>query len=116
MVSREQRPRAERYPLQVPARVRPQGHATWRDADVVNISRTGILIAVALNFPPAVTIDLEFGMANGHQLSDVRCVGDIVREERTADGRALLAASVANYQFAQADEDVPAVSKSESGN
>ena len=115
MFSREQRPRAERYPLQVPARARPEGHATWRDADVVNISRTGILIAVAPTFPPAATIDLEFGMAHGHHLSDVRCIGHVVREARADDGRALLAASIEKYQFAGADEGAPALVKGESG-
>ena len=113
--SREQRPRAERYPLHVPGRVRPEGHATWRDADVINISRSGILVAVASTFPPAATIDLEFGIVNGDRMSDVRCIGSVVREDRAADGRALLAASIERYQFASpVDEGVPAAVKSRS--
>jgi hypothetical protein len=112
--SREQRPRAERYPLHVPARARPEGHSTWREADVVNISRTGILVAVPPSFPPAATIDLEFGMVSGDRLSDVRCIGSIVREAQGVDGRALLAASIERYQFAQLGEPaVPAAVKGE---
>lgn len=104
--NRGQRSRAERYPLHVPARVRPEGHATWRDADIVNISRTGILLAVAANFPPAATLDLEFGMTHGNRMSDVHCIGNVVREARADDGRALLAASIERYEFAQADEEL----------
>jgi hypothetical protein len=111
---RQQRPRAERYPLHVPARARPEGHATWRDADVLNISRTGILVAVPTSFPPAATIDLEFGMTSGDRLSDVRCIGSVVREARASDGRALLAASIERYQFVQLGEPaVPAAVKGE---
>ena len=105
-VNRGQRSRAERFALHVPARVRPEGHATWRDADIVNISRTGILLAVAPNFPPAATLDLEFGMTNGNRMSDVHCIGNVVREARAGDGRALLAASIDHYEFAQGDEDL----------
>ena len=112
--SREQRPRAERYPLHVPARARPEGHATWRDADVINISRTGILVAVADTFPPAATIDLEFGMLSGDRMSDVRCIGSIVREARAADGRSLLAASIERYQFVPPVEEGLPAAKGES--
>jgi len=98
--SRPHRPRADRYPLHVPARVRPEGHATWRDADIVNISRTGVLLAVAANFPPAATLDLEFGLLDGAaRVSDVHCIGQVVREARGADGRALLAATIDRYDF-----------------
>jgi hypothetical protein len=98
--SRQHRPRAERYPLHVPARVRPEGHATWRDADVINISRTGVLLIVASNFPVAATVDLEFGLLDGAaRVSDVHCIGQVVREERAVDGRSLLAAVIERYDF-----------------
>lgn len=87
-----ERTRAERFDLRVPARVRPCGHATWRDADIVNVSRTGVLLALGAVFPPADTIELEFTVAPDLPgVADVRCVGHIVRE--TSDsGRTLLAA------------------------
>lgn len=91
------KPRAHRFALAVPARVRAQGHLTWRDADVVNVSHTGILLAVGETFPPAATIDLEFTVRDGiDRLSDIRCLGHVVRDERRG-GRRLLAASVEQY-------------------
>ena len=88
------RSRAERYDLRIPARVRPCGHATWRDADIVNVSRTGILLALAARFPPADTIDVEFTAAPElPNVADVRCVGHIVREALDSSGRMMLAAA-----------------------
>jgi hypothetical protein len=90
-----QRTRAERFDLRVPARVRPCGHATWRDADIVNVSRTGILLALASPLPPADTIDVEFTVAPALDLADVRRVGHIVRETMQPGGRMMVAASFA---------------------
>lgn len=88
-----ERTRAERFDLRVPARVRPCGHATWRDADIVNVSRTGVLLALGAAFPPADTIEVEFTVApNSPEVADVRCVGQIVRETGDDSGRALIAA------------------------
>lgn len=93
MTSRVRRPRAERFTLPLPARVRPRGHATWRDADIVNVSRTGILLVLGAAFPPAETIDVEFTAAPSLlHVADVRCVGQIVREATDARGRVVLAA------------------------
>ena len=89
-----QRERAERFDLRIPARVRPHGHVTWRDADIVNVSRTGILLTLGPAFPPADSIDVEFSAAPDlPNVADVRCVGQIVRESRERGGRMLLAAS-----------------------
>lgn len=91
--------------MPVPARVRPEGHATWRDGDVINISRTGILVAVNANFPPAETLDLEFGLVDGSsRVSDVHCIAHVVREDRADDGRSLLAAAIERYDFSPASE------------
>jgi hypothetical protein len=88
------RSRAERYDLRIPARVRPCGHATWRDADIINVSRTGILLSLFTALPPAETIDVEFTVAPDlPSLADVRCVAYIVRETTDTSGRPLLAAS-----------------------
>ena len=88
-----QRTRAERFDLRVPARVRPCGHATWRDADIINVSRTGVLLAPGAAFPPADTIELEFTVAPDLPgVADVRCVGQIVRETSDDSGRPLIAA------------------------
>jgi hypothetical protein len=98
MSSNAPRPRAERFPLALPARVRPVGHATWRDGDVVNVSRTGVLVAVAPSFPPAASIDLVFAVTDGAARSaDVRCLAHVVREEVDARGRSLLAAAIDQY-------------------
>jgi hypothetical protein len=87
------RTRADRFDLRVPARVRPCGHATWRDADIVNVSRTGVLLALGATFPPADTIELEFTVAPDLPgVADVRRVGQIVRETSDDSGRALIAA------------------------
>jgi hypothetical protein len=94
MQSRVPRERAERFDLRIPARVRPHGHATWRDADIVNVSRTGILLALNRELPPADTIDVEFSAASGPpNVADVRRVGFVVRESRDQSGRMMLAAT-----------------------
>jgi len=81
--------------------VRPEGHSIWRDADVVNVSRSGVLLAVAATFPPAASIDLVFGVTDGAaRTADVRCVAQVVRESRDATGRPLLAATIEHYVFA----------------
>jgi hypothetical protein len=78
--------------------VRPEGHSLWRDADVVNVSRSGVLLAVAATFPPAASLDLVFGVTDGAaRTADVRCVAHIVRESRDATGRPLLAATIDHY-------------------
>ena len=101
MSGRLHKPRAERYALSLPARVRPEGHSIWRDADVVNVSRSGVLLAVAATFPPAASIDLVFGVTDGAaRTADVRCVAQVVRESRDATGRPLLAATIEHYVFA----------------
>ena len=92
--------RAERYPLSLPARVRPEGHSIWRDADVVNVSRSGVLLAVGASFPPAESLDLVFGVTDGAaRTADVRCVAHVVRETHI-NGRSLLAATIDQYVFA----------------
>ena len=99
-MSRLHTPRAERYSLSLPARVRPEGHSIWRDADVLNVSRSGILLAVASTFPPAESLDLVFGVTDGAaRTADVRCVAHVVRETPTS-GRSLLAATIEQYVFA----------------
>ena len=93
--------RAERYPLSLPARVRPVGHSTWRDGDVVNVSRSGVLLSVAASFPPAESLDLVFGVTDGAaRTADVRCVAHVVRETHDQHGRAFLAATIDQYVFA----------------
>ena len=100
-MSRLHKARAERYPLSLPARVRPEGHSIWRDADVVNVSRSGVLLAVAATFPPAESLDLVFGVTDGAaRTADVRCVAHVVRETSDAQGRSLLAATIDQYVFA----------------
>ena len=98
---RSQVPRAQRFALGLPARVRPEGHATWRAADVVNISRSGVLLAVPGALPPAESLDIEFGVTDSMAVTaDVRCVAHVVREGHDAGGRALLAATIHQYVLA----------------
>ena len=81
--------------------MRPEGHSTWRDADVVNVSRSGILLAVAASFPPAESLDLVFGVTDGAaRTADVRCIAHVVRETHDGNGRSLLAAIIDRYVFA----------------
>jgi len=84
--------------------VRPEGHSLWRDADVVNVSRSGVLLAVAANFPPAASLDLVFGVTDGAaRMAEVRCVVNVVRESRDTTGRPLLGAMIDQYVFAPPD-------------
>lgn len=93
--------RAQRYALSLPARVRPEGHATWREGHVLNVSRSGVLVAVADSFPPAASLDLVFGVTDGTaRTADVQCLAHVVRESHDASGRALLAATIDEYVFA----------------
>lgn len=100
MSRRLQTPRAQRFALSLPARVRPEGHSSWRDADLINVSRSGVLLAVAASFPPAESLDLVFGVTDGAaRTADVRCVAQVVRETHDGRGRALLAATIDRYVF-----------------
>lgn len=100
MSRRAHNPRAQRFSLSLPARVRPEGHSTWRDADVVNVSRSGVLLAVASTFPPAESLDLVFVVTDGAaRTADVRCVAHVVRETSDGNGRSLLAATLDQYVF-----------------
>ncbi len=100
MSRRLHEPRAQRFALSLPARARPEGHSTWRDADLVNVSRSGVLLAVSPTFPPAASLDVVFGVTDGvARFADVRCVAHVVRESRDAKGRALLAATIDHYVF-----------------
>jgi len=101
MSRRLYRDRAERYALSLPARVRPEGHSTWRDADLINVSRSGVLLAVAQSFPPAESLDLVFGVTDGaERTADVRCIAHVVRETHDGSGRSLLAATIDQYVVA----------------
>jgi hypothetical protein len=64
----------------------------------VNISRTGILFALATPFPPAETVDFQFALVNATpHVGEVRCVGHIVRESTGLNGRPEIAATIDQY-------------------
>ena len=84
--------------MALPARARPEGHTVWRDAHVLNASRSGVLLAVADSCPPAESFDLVFAVTDGTvRTAEVRCVVQVVRESQDMSGRPLLAATIAQY-------------------
>ncbi|HEX7085875.1 MAG TPA: hypothetical protein VF198_05890 [Vicinamibacterales bacterium] len=81
---RSQLARARRFPLDLPARVRPIGDASWFQSNTCNVSRTGVLLAddggtLRLDVGVELVLTLPTGATTR---TDVAGVGRVVRRGR----------------------------------
>ena len=100
MEQRAHLPRAPRLLIRAPVSLRSSSRMPWRDGWTVNISQSGVL--VALDTPVELRGDVEFVIALSKGalqgpgvplLPDLHCRGQIVRYE-TSDGDWAIAANI----------------------
>src|SRR5262245_50153323 len=101
MDSRELLPRAPRLLIRAPVAFRHSSRTPWRNGWTVNVSQSGVLIAVET--PADVRGDVEFlitlskGALQGPGvplLPDLHCRGQVVRHVIDADGVCTIAANI----------------------
>ena len=80
-MSVEGRPRAQRFPLQLPLRYRESGSSAWSTATTQNISDSGLLIDVERALKVGAVVELEIRMSHEQQRwpSQVSATGSVVR-------------------------------------
>jgi len=95
------RPRARRVKVQGMVRFREIGEPNWRDGELINISKTGVLFVAegALDYGATVEIELEMpAEISGTKGARVRADAQLVRVTER-DGRHIMAAHVFDYIF-----------------
>lgn len=96
--------RAPRYEMEMGMLYRAGGETEWRDAQMQNISRSGVLFRVGEALKVAGLVEMRFmlppGMA-GKESAEVLCQGSVVRTSaRSADERLYMtAAKILDYRF-----------------
>jgi hypothetical protein len=96
-----QKPRAQRFPIQIPMRYRTSCEPDWSDATTVNISRSGMLFHAekALQLQTVLEILMELPTEIAGELpANVICCGPVVRSDPP-----LAAVSIVHYRFAPHD-------------
>ncbi len=97
--------RAPRYPLALPARVRPAGATSWTQTTTIDVSRSGVLLlADGAEFELADCVDLELELSKGSiRGAEIACTGRVVRRTRT-NGRAAIAVAMDLFDSSSAPE------------
>lgn len=96
--------RAPRFGIHMGMRYRVGGESEWHDAEMENISRSGVLFRVGENLKVSDLVEMRFmlppGMA-GKESAEVLCQGWVVRSSPPAsdDQLHLMAAKILDYRF-----------------
>ena len=96
--------RAPRYEMQMDMRYRAASETEWRDAQIENISRSGVLFRVGETLKVSELVEMRFllppGMA-GKESAEVLCQGWVVRSSPPAaeEQLHLMAAKILEYRF-----------------
>lgn len=96
--------RARRYPIRLPIRYRSNGHETWHEGRIENISESGVLFeadhAIAIDTRVELRFVLPATMPD-EDPAELVCHGKIVRTVPTSEERSIpaLAATIATYHF-----------------
>lgn len=98
------RPRAERFPIQMPVRYRESGQSSWSEGVTINISRSGVLFRGGKELQPRTMIEMQMLLpaeVTGDIPTKVVCHGPVVRTDPPAieDPRPATAASIVHYRF-----------------
>jgi hypothetical protein len=98
----EEKPRAPRIPHEGPLRFRPSGHGEWYQAEIFNISRSGVVFRALQTMDIASPCELNFIMPAeiaGKEGAVVFVKGDVVRTAmpKTDDNRPLIAVTIVDY-------------------
>jgi hypothetical protein len=96
-------PRARRFPLDVPVRVRRIGATVWEESQAVNISRSGLLVAFGDSFRCDDTIEaiVELSQATAG-VADLRVRGRIARVAK-AGSLTQVGTTIDEYRLQQPD-------------
>jgi hypothetical protein len=101
MADRELLPRAPRLLIRAPVTLRTSSRMPWREGWTINISQSGLLVAVAspvnLSGDVELVVSLSKGALQGPGvplLPDLHCRGHIVRHEPGDDGAWTIAANI----------------------
>ena len=96
-------PRAPRYDLQIPVRVRLMGGSGWLEGLTANVSRSGVLFRAAGDLRPDALLEMGLMLPSllglGGSASQVLCLGCVVRVDEGSDGQYGYAASIWGYRF-----------------
>ena len=96
--------RAPRFGIQMGMRYRVGGETEWHDAQMENISRSGVLFRVGETLKVTERVEMRFmlppGMA-GKESAEVLCQGWVVRSSPPAADEKLhrMAAKILDYHF-----------------
>jgi hypothetical protein len=93
-----QKPRAQRFPIQIPMRYRTRGEPAWSEATTVNISRSGVLLHAEKALQPQTVLEMLMELPTeiaGELPANVICCGPVVRSDPP-----LAAISIVHYRFA----------------
>jgi hypothetical protein len=103
----ESMPRAQRFPLDVPVRVRRIGATVWEAGQAVNISRSGLLVAVRNSFRCHDTIEaiVELSQATAG-VGDLRVRGRVARVAK-AGSLTQVGTTIDEYRLKRADASDP---------
>jgi len=95
-------PRAERYPLVMPIRLRAAPADQWAPGRTENVSLTGVLAELdGLSLPSGTPVEMVLGLSD-EEPGDrhVICVGHIVRVEHGARRSPRVAVTIERYRQA----------------
>ena len=103
-------PRAPRLPLRAPLTVRTSPSTPWADGWTVNISRSGVLFAIAGATIPDGDVEFVISLSRGALqgpgvplLPDLHCRGRVVRVSEAPDGGSIVAASIRRQSLKRVD-------------
>ena len=101
-------PRAPRFALTVPVRLRAVGTGSWEFGHTINISRSGLLLAVPSSLRCADTIEAVVRLSAATvTVSDVWLRGRVARVDRSGND-CYVATTIDEYKFYAAQRsDVP---------
>lgn len=93
-------PRAERYPLVMPVRLRGEGESKWRAGQTCNVSLTGVLARFdGIDLPVGAAVEMVLGLTDEEPgARHVICVGHVVRFDGPAPGPRHVAATIERYR------------------
>ncbi len=101
-----QKPRAQRFPIQAPMRFRESGGSGWSEGTTINISSSGVLFwaAKALQAKTAIEMQILFpAEVTGTTAVNITCSGKIVRtlSVPSPDPRSAMAAAILHFRIKQ---------------
>jgi hypothetical protein len=94
------RPRAERYPLAMPVRVRRQGRGAWLAGQTCNVSLTGVLAHLQRHdLSVGTPVEMVLGLSDDEpDRQHVVCLGRVVRLDEPSAGGLRLAVTIERYR------------------